>query len=216
MKNGMAILMLVVFLAVMVWLGYAIIASPAAPDPETSEPEEVQKFIASDGFKKMSTEEKTEYMQQYRERLRDVPREERRQMYRSENLSDKERRSLRQNMGEVRREQMLTEAQAFFKMSPAEQDAFLDKRLDDMAARRKGWAERRKGAGKSGQKSRSDRRGKGEGHRGPWGRGNRNADQIQKRMQQRLSDRDPEERAIISEYWRRFHERMMQRRAQRN
>lgn len=206
MKNGMAILILVVFLAAMVWLGYAIIASPAAPDPETSEPEEVQKFIASDGFKKMSTEEKTEYVQ----KVRKMSRETLGKIYRSENLSDKEKRALRQNMGEVRREQMLTEARAFFKMSPAEQDAFLDKRLDEKDAWGKKWAKRPKKTEKPGEKSKTGQPRKGEGRR------KKNADEIQKLWQQKLSDYDPEERAIFSEYWRRFKERMIQRRAQKN
>jgi hypothetical protein len=172
----------------------------------------------------MTAQQKTNYMERYQQKMRDVPREERRSMFRPENLSETERRQMRENMGAAREEQMLAEARAFFQLSPEEQEAYWEKRFQEREERWGQMRERRREAEKSGEvRPEGERRrgegrgdgkgeGRGEGRGGPWGRGPRGgADQMQKRQQERLSQSSHEDRAILSEYFRRMREAMQKR-----
>lgn len=190
-------------LGVVIWLvvwGFGA----SAPDPVTAPTEEIRKFVLSKAFEDLGEEERSAYVR----KVRELPEERRREVFRREGLTEKERSRLRRSMRGGFREQMLKEAMGFFELSPREQVARLDKRIDEMAARRKAWEERRKQAGEEGATGQRRREGR-------WRRGRMSADQIQKRMEQRLSEFTPRERARIREYWRRYRERLARRRGAR-
>jgi len=216
MRKWLPILAIVGFFALMVWLGYALIAGPHAPDVETAEISEIQKFISSDEFKDMSIEARADYTRRCRERTREMPREERRAMFRSDALSDAERRQMFQNMGEVRQQQMLEEAKRYFALSESEREAYLDERVKEMAERRGGpRVEGRRPPDRLGEASQRRRGEGGERRGGPWGRRNRNPDEMVRRGQRRLSEHNPEERAYIEEYFRVLREARRRARQQR-
>ena len=169
----------------------------SGPDPVTAPTEDVRKFIASKAFGGQDEAVRAEYMA----KIRELPDERRREVFSREGLSEEESRAVRRNLRGTRRTGMLEEATKFFELSPEEQVAHLDKRIDETAARRKAWEERRAA-------SQNTERTGNEGRRG---RRPRSADQMQKWMERRLSQHTPRERAVFHEYFRRLRERRRQR-----
>jgi hypothetical protein len=101
----------------------------SAPDPKTSDPKQVASYLASDSFGKLKNEKKIQYMEQLHRRsdFAGPPR----------GLSQAQEEKIRQNIGPVFRQRMEKEMEEFSKMTPEQQTAFLDKRIDQMEAFRK-------------------------------------------------------------------------------
>jgi len=187
---------------VTVALGAWLVASllePAPPNPETASSKEIASYLVSDKFEKLSDAKKDAYS----ERLRQLPEDRRRELFQVQGLTSQERRRLGGNMGRGFRREMMQEMKDFFKLSPEQQLAALDKRIAEMDARRRDMQARRPNPGGGARQS-------GTPGRPPRGPRRINADRMQQFMEQRLSNTTPEERAVMSEYWRRLRERRQQ------
>jgi hypothetical protein len=99
------------------------------PDPKTSDSKQVGNYLASDSFGKLSNDQKMKFMEQLRQRsdFRGPP----------QGLSEAQQEKIRQNIGPIFQQRMEQEMEAFSKLSKAEQNVFLDKRIDQMEAFRK-------------------------------------------------------------------------------
>lgn len=119
------------------WKFYAIVAillcglvSTCAvirkPRPKSDKPEDIAKFVASDGFKKLSDDEQKEYMRRMRP-PRGANREDMRK--RMNSLSEAERRAMFKNMHELRERERIAELKKYFALSKAEREKYLDARI---------------------------------------------------------------------------------------
>ncbi len=102
---------------------YAVIRKPR---PKSDKPEDIAKFVASDGFKKLSDDEQKEYMRRMRP-LRGANREDMRK--RMNSLSEAERRAIFKNMHELRERERIAELKKYFALSKAEREKYLDARI---------------------------------------------------------------------------------------
>lgn len=102
---------------------YAIIRKPR---PKSDKPEDIAKFVASDGFKKLSDDEQKEYMRRMRP-PRGANREDMRK--RMNSLSEAERRAMFKNMHELRERERIAELKKYFALSKAEREKYLDARI---------------------------------------------------------------------------------------
>lgn len=102
---------------------YAIIRKPR---PKSDKPEDIAKFVASDGFKKLSDDEQKEYMRRMRP-PRGANREDMRK--RMNFLSEAERRAMFKNMHELRERERIAELKKYFALSKAEREKYLDARI---------------------------------------------------------------------------------------
>ena len=119
------------------WKFYAIVAillcglvSTCAvirkPRPKSDKPEDIAKFVASDGFKKLSDDEQKEYMRRMRP-PRGANREDMRK--RMNSLSEAERRAMFKNMHGLRERERIAELKKYFALSKAEREKYLDARI---------------------------------------------------------------------------------------
>ena len=102
---------------------YAVIRKPR---PKSDKPEDIAKFVASDGFKKLSDDEQKEYMRRMRP-PRGANREDMRK--RMNSLSEAERRAMFKNMHELRERERIAELKKYFALSKAEREKYLDARI---------------------------------------------------------------------------------------
>jgi hypothetical protein len=186
--------------ALVVLVVWGVIANRPQRKPvvEQADTKAIVTYMASKEFKNLSEADREDFM----ERVQALPDDKRRELFRPEGVDEKTRTALRENMRETMEGRMLEEAKSFFKLGADEQVAELDKRIDDMEARRAEFASRRA----AGDANSPGRGGPGRGPRGPV-----DPDKVQARMQERIESRPAEERAIMSEYFKRLHERMQQR-----
>lgn len=113
------------------------------PKPKSEKREDLIKFVASQEFKKLSLERQ----KYYTDKLKPKPGERRnfRQMRNEmKNLSKDEQRNMRDNMFRAERIKRDKEALAYIKMSKAEKEAFLDKRIAEWEQRRQQFEQRRR------------------------------------------------------------------------
>ncbi len=96
------------------------------PSPKSDKPEDIAKFVASDGFKKLSDDEQKEYMRRMRP-PRGANREDMRK--RMNSLSEAERRAMFKNMHELRERERIAELKKYFALSKAEREKYLDARI---------------------------------------------------------------------------------------
>ncbi len=116
----------------------AIRGKASAPNPKTADPKHVANYLASNSFRKLSNEKKQDYLNQLRQRtdFSGPPR----------GLSEAQQEQIRRNIEPVMRAGMEKEIEDFAKLSPADQIAFLDQRIDQMEAmRKKGGTENAEG-----------------------------------------------------------------------
>ena len=99
---------------------YAVIRKPR---PKSDKPEDIAKFVASDGFKKLSDDEQKEYMRRMRP-PRGANREDMRK--RMNSLSEAERRAMFKNMHELRERERIAELKKYFALSKAEREKYRD------------------------------------------------------------------------------------------
>ncbi len=102
---------------------YAVIRKPR---PKSDKPEDIAKFVASDGFKKLSDDEQKEYMRRMRP-PRGANREDMRK--RMNSLSEAERRAMFKNMHELRERERIAELKKYFALSKVEREKYLDARI---------------------------------------------------------------------------------------
>jgi uncharacterized membrane protein YgcG len=115
----------VVLLLLCIW----IFAGVAMPDPKTGSQKDIANYLASDSFGKLKSDQKMAYMEKLRARsdFKGPP----------QGLTDAQQQAIRRNMGDAMRDRMEKEMEEYAKLSPAEQTAFLDKKIDEMEAMRK-------------------------------------------------------------------------------
>ena len=203
MKKLLLVLAAALVAVLLIWM---IFTKPktSPPDPEIAEARDVVTYLASEDFTKLPEAERTEFMS----KLRELPPEKGMAILRADDVDDETRAKLRENMRGMRetmRTQMVDEARKFFKLSPEEQTAHLDKRIEEWEARRKEWEARRKEREARPDANQTDTN--ADRPHGPWRRGKPDPDQMQKFMQGMISNTTAEERAIMSEYFKRLHER---------
>ena len=120
---------------------YAVIRKPR---PKSDKPEDIAKFVVSDGFKKLSDDEQKEYMRRMRP-PRGANREDMRK--RMNSLSEAERRAMFKNMHELRERERIAELKKYFALSKAEREKYLDARIAEEDLRfaefKKNMAQRR-------------------------------------------------------------------------
>lgn len=168
------------------------------PSPNAS-PKTLVQFIATERFANLPPDQQKPYL----DALDKIPGSERREVFRQANLSEEERHAAFENTMGQRFEQRLDE---FFALPPGPQrDAYLDKIIDQMEARRNRAATRPSATGGNATANASGRQG-GRGHWGGRGGGNNPA-----RMKNRIERSSPERRTKFAE----FSAAMRARRAQR-
>lgn len=102
---------------------YAVIRKPR---PKSDKPEDIAKFVASDGFKKLSDDEQKAYMRQMRP-PRGANREDMRK--RMDSLTEAERQAMFRNMHELRERERIAELKKYFALSKAEREKYLDEKI---------------------------------------------------------------------------------------
>jgi Spy/CpxP family protein refolding chaperone len=182
-----------------VGLGMLRFRGEAAPDPKTSDSKQVSNYLASDSFGKLKNEQKIHYMEQLRQRpdFAGPPR----------GLNAAQEEKIRQNIGPVFRQRMEQEMEEFSKMTPEQQTAFLDKRIDQMEAFRK-----RGGSGNAVGKS-AGPLASGPGGPPPGGRagGRPGGPPSRDMMRHMLSNTSPKQRAIMTKVMDAMRKRMKER-----
>lgn len=166
------------------------------PDPVTAPTDSVRKFMASKAFASLDEPAREAFVA----KVRELPEERRREVFSREGLSEDEQRALRRNLRGTGRVRMVGDVKKFFELSPDEQVAQLDQRIDEMQTRRQAWEQRRTASPNTARPEGAERR-----RRQP------SADRMQTWMERRLSEHPPLERAMFQEYFRRLRARRQQR-----
>jgi isopenicillin N synthase-like dioxygenase len=168
---------------------------PEAIDPKKLSSRTKISYMATKQFARLPEKEKENYIKKLG-RTRRVYRQARQQ------LSDKERQAVRKNMRKVWRKRMKERVNKFFKMSPEEQNKY----LDEMIARRERWRKAREARRAQGNNNNSgNRSGNNSSSNTNRRRGNRGA-----RRQGFLENTDSTTRAQMMELRRRMRERRQQ------
>ncbi len=159
------------------------------PSPNAS-PKALVQFIATERFANLPPDQQKPYL----DALEKIPGSERREVFRQANLSDEERQAAFENtMGQQFEKRM----DDFFALPPGPQrDAYLDRIIDQMEARRN-RATTRQAAG--GNAAANGQRG-GRGNWGGGGRGGRNGGVDPARMKRRIERSSPERRTKFAEF----------------
>jgi len=166
---------------------------PAPPDPETAPAKEVTAYLASKRFAKLSEAKKDEYA----DRIAKLAPERRREISQWGGLPLQQRFRAADNMSRAGHQERVQKMRDFFKLSPEEQVAALDKEIAEQKEALAAAAKARAAQGpRTGARSLPPFR--------------LSADQMQVRMEQVLSNGTPEERALADAYWARMRERREQ------
>ncbi len=173
-------------------------AAPAAPDPNEQSPQEIVEYMASREFGRLPAEARSQYMQQ----ARDVRRRQGDpgRAHRAE-LSDSQRRQLRENMRSTMRAHMEQRLDEYFGLPPEERTAYLDRMIDRMQQHRERPDRPRPDA---------DRSGRSEGGDGDRRQGRRRGP-TPERLKRRLEHSTPEMRAKFVEFRKALRKRMEER-----
>ncbi|MCC6422209.1 MAG: hypothetical protein IT447_01920 [Phycisphaerales bacterium] len=165
------------------------------PSPNAS-PKTIVQFIATERFASLPPDQQQPYL----DALDKIPWSERRQVFQQANLNDEERHAAFENTMGRQFEKRMDE---FFALPVGPQrDAYLDRIIDQMEARRQRATTRQASTGGNATANISGQHG-GRGH---WGGGNNPA-----RMKNRIERSSPEMRTKFAE----FHAALRARRAQR-
>jgi hypothetical protein len=120
-------------------------------------------------------------------------------------LSDDQQQQMRQSREEHWNREMQTRLNQYFAMAPADREKELDKQIDEMEKRREEWEKRRQERNRddNGQRDRGNAGGGGgRGGPGGGGRGPQTGEQRLQRSKQRLDSSTPELRGMRSDYMR--------------
>ncbi len=154
--------------------------APKPPPPvETATTQEAREYLASDDFKQLPLDQRTEWMGQAMRKVAQMEDEERRNLWR--NTDEQTRRRIGENMREMMTERINRDVETYHSLPESEREAFLDKQIDEMQQR---WGRGGRGMGRGprgdrpprreGQARSGDRGGRPEGYRGrPGDRGGR-------------------------------------------
>lgn len=208
MAGGMAAVAVVLIggtVAMAVWLG-----SSGAPDPETANEKELVQYMASAEFGDQSDEVQDRYLIRLRS-LRDQRRQERCEEDRTdpnraarrrgflgsagEDLTEEQRRQLRENMRSAFGKQRDDRMKEFVAMDPNERIDYLDSMIDRMQRRQSQRASRPRPEASEARDGNAPRR-----------RGF-----TPERMKRRIENSDPQTRAARQEFIKALHKRMQER-----
>ena len=203
---------------VLVLAPWKALAKPTAPDPNTQSPEQIAQFMASDRFASLPPETKNRYL----ERIRQIGQDRGRRALPTDNLSDEQRRKLRENMRNAWEQQMDDRMKQFFELSPEKRTAYLDQMIDRMQQRMRDRGNRpdrpdgprsRPAGGSARARPDSTNRTNAAGNtpngqRGS-GRGRRRFDPS--RMKDRIESTSPEQKARRAEFRKALRKRMEER-----
>jgi hypothetical protein len=177
------------------------------PDPKKADSKQVANYLASDSFGKLKGEQKMAYMDELRKRsdFQGPPK----------GLNPAQEEKIRQNMGDAFRDRMEKEMEAYAKMTPAEQTAFMDKKIDEMQERRKnmptGATSQPGGPGPDRMGGPPPSGGPGGGPGGPGGPPGGGGTAGRDRMRGMLSNTTPKQRATMMKFMDAMRQRMKER-----
>ena len=161
--------------------GYALWPEPAPKPPppaETATTQESRDYLASDDFKKLPLDQRSEWMDQQWQKVAEMDEEDRRKLF--ENTDEKTRDRIRDNMRKMFTERMNRDVTTYHSLPASEREKFLDERIDEMESRfRRGRGmgrgprgdrpPRREGQARSGDRGRGPEASRGDRGRGPGG-----------------------------------------------
>lgn len=155
-------------------------------------PEEALQIIASARFERMPDYRKSEYLEQVRRLIEDVPHGQRTELFERARTDESARQALRQ----VRHQAMVQRVVEFAKASPQDRPRLLDEALDEMEARRERRPDRtHRGDGPS------------HGNDGSHGSDDDRRARFRQHFQKRFEDGNPQINSLIGEYHRALRER---------
>lgn len=131
--KNIVIVLVVAAIFLICWQFFHFCFRKNAPDPFKMTDEQAIKYVISKEFTKLPDAEKIKYMDKMRVKRGDVqgPPPQ------IANLDQAERQTMMKNMRPVMEKKMKEDMKRFFAMSKAEQEAELDRRIEEMEARRK-------------------------------------------------------------------------------
>jgi len=187
----------------LIWLS----GPPAPPPPEKQTPKQVRDYLASAEFGDHSVEVRQAYLDKV---IASGTARARRDLFGRGNLTDEQRRQLRQNVQPVVQNMMQQRIDQYFELPPDQRTAYLDKMIDQMMAWRPSGPPRRpppqttqpaqtarpQPTGSSEQQPRSHRPGRGF---------------TPQRMKRHIESTPPEMRAKLIEFMKAFRKRMEER-----
>lgn len=160
-----------------------VFSNSAAPDPALQSRTNMAKYMASDEFAKLSKEEKSKYFAKVDTELEG-------ERLPHEGLTDTEKKKLHENMGPLMRERFNNRIKEYFKLSPEEKKAFLDKMAEEMKKRREAGGGGPPGGPGGGNNAQGQQQTAGNQPRGP------SVD----RMRNRIENTPPDERAMHAQF----------------
>ena len=116
-----------------------LVALFSTPAPKSDKPEDLAAFIASPGFKKLPDAKQEEYLKRMR------PSRENRGNPRkiAASMTEAQRRAMFENIRALQEKKMIEELRAYFKMSKAEKEQYLDRKIAEQDQRMAEFAKRR-------------------------------------------------------------------------
>ena len=127
--------------AILLTIGLIVIlvALFSTPAPKSDKPEDLAAFIASPGFKKLPDAKQEEYLKRMR------PSRENRGNPRkiAASMTEAQRRAMFENIRALQEKKMIEELRAYFKMSKAEKEQYLDRKIAEQDQRMAEFAKRR-------------------------------------------------------------------------
>ncbi len=157
--------------------------------PKSDSPEDIRKFMATKQFGKLPAAQRENYIQKMRSNSRELSREERRKQM--QNMTEAQRRQMFDNMRKAFEAKREKEMMAYFKMSKAEKDAWLDKEIADMDKR---MAEMRQRRQQERQKQGEQKQNQNQQRPRP------SEEQRNAMMKSRIETQSPESRALRQQY----------------
>lgn len=148
--------------------GYYLWPEPAPKPPppvQTATTQEAREYLASEDFKRLPLEQRSEWMEQARGRMAQMDDEERRNLW--QNTDEETRRRIGENMREMMMERMTRDVETYHSLPVSEREAFLDKKIDEMESR--GWGGPGMGRGPGGPRGDRPRDGQGQARSGDRG-----------------------------------------------
>jgi type IV secretory pathway VirB10-like protein len=133
--NAKTVIAVIIVISILLicWLIVHLCLRKNAPDPAKMTDEQAIKYAASTEFADLKESEKIKYMDKVRAKHGN-PQGPPPQIA---SLSEAERQTMMKNMRPVMEKKMKEDMKKFFAMSKTEQEAELDRRIDEMEARRK-------------------------------------------------------------------------------
>ena len=122
-----------------VGLAVALATASSTPAPKSDKPEDLAAFIASPGFKRLPDAKQEECLKRMRlsQKNRGNPRKI------AASMTEAQRKAMFENIRALHEKKMLEELRAYFKMSKAEKERYLDQKIAEQDQRMAEFAKRR-------------------------------------------------------------------------